>query len=425
MAQIQKGTTYVTGGSITALNINAHVDSAVLLPGAIVDQSAKAVPVGADSVLLNSVADAALRKTTLAEIAANISPAKLATARAIQLTGGVIGSTSFDGSADVTISTTLSGVSAAAVSDQANTSTGYFDVPSGTTGQRPGSPAEGNLRYNTTTGGLEFFRGTVWVKIPLTYAIEYLLIAGGGSGGAGYYSGGGGAGGVLAAPHSVNAGDIYAVVIGSGGAALPVVPRGARGLTGGNSSALGISAAGGGGGGSWNAAPIGGSGGSGGGNSYYDTTNTSSGVAGQGYSGAVGRQSVPRGGGGGGGGGGAPTGNNGGGGIGITWLNGLLYAGGGGGGAYLDTIEPGTAWAYGGGHGAGNVDVPVATAGAANTGGGGGGVNGDPGTGTSGAGGSGVFIVRYLGSQIGTGGTVTSSGGYTYHTFTGNGNYTA
>jgi hypothetical protein len=38
-----------------------------------------------------------------------------------------------------------------------------------------------------------------------------------------------------------------------------------------------------------------------------------------------------------------------------------------------------------------------------------------------GAGGSGIVIVRYLGSAQFTGGTVTSSGGYTIHTFTSNG----
>jgi hypothetical protein len=40
-------------------------------------------------------------------------------------------------------------------------------------------------------------------------------------------------------------------------------------------------------------------------------------------------------------------------------------------------------------------------------------------------GGSGVVIIRYLGGQRGTGGTVTSSGEYTIHTFTTSGTYTA
>jgi hypothetical protein len=44
---------------------------------------------------------------------------------------------------------------------------------------------------------------------------------------------------------------------------------------------------------------------------------------------------------------------------------------------------------------------------------------------TGGAGGSGIVIVRYLGGTRGTGGTITYSGGYTYHTFTSSGTFTA
>jgi hypothetical protein len=36
-----------------------------------------------------------------------------------------------------------------------------------------------------------------------------------------------------------------------------------------------------------------------------------------------------------------------------------------------------------------------------------------------------VVIVKYLGAQRGTGGTITSVGGYTYHTFTLSGTYSA
>ena len=46
-------------------------------------------------------------------------------------------------------------------------------------------------------------------------------------------------------------------------------------------------------------------------------------------------------------------------------------------------------------------------------------------SGASGNGGSGIVIIRYFGAQRGTGGTVTSSGGYTIHTFTSSGTYTA
>jgi hypothetical protein len=36
-----------------------------------------------------------------------------------------------------------------------------------------------------------------------------------------------------------------------------------------------------------------------------------------------------------------------------------------------------------------------------------------------------VVIVRYVGPQRGTGGTITSSGGYTIHRFTSSGTFTA
>ena len=52
---------------------------------------------------------------------------------------------------------------ATAVSDQANTSTGYFDLPAGTTAQRPGSPATGNVRVNTETNSLEHYYDVGWV----------------------------------------------------------------------------------------------------------------------------------------------------------------------------------------------------------------------------------------------------------------------
>ena len=55
-----------------------------------------------------------------------------------------------------------------------------------------------------------------------------------------------------------------------------------------------------------------------------------------------------------------------------------------------------------------------------NTGGGGGSVN-YPGPG--GSGGKGVVIIRYVGAQAAGGGTVSSSGEYTVHTFTGDGTF--
>jgi hypothetical protein len=65
----------------------------------------------------------------------------------------------------------------------------------------------------------------------------------------------------------------------------------------------------------------------------------------------------------------------------------------------------------------------VGVAGSVNTGGGGGG-GGYPST-AGAAGGSGIVVVSYEGAQRGTGGTITSVGGYTIHTFTASGTYTA
>jgi hypothetical protein len=76
-----------------------------------------------------------------------------------------------------------------------------------------------------------------------------------------------------------------------------------------------------------------------------------------------------------------------------------------------------------GGGGSGGVNT-IGTAGTANTGGGGGGGGANGSNGASG--GSGIVIISYASSiQRGTGGTVTTSGGYYIHTFTSSGTYTA
>ena len=60
--------------------------------------------------------------------------------------------------------TTVS-VTPTAVSDQTNSSTGYFDLPAGTTAQRPGSPTSGNMRYNSDTNSFEGYNGSAWGSI--------------------------------------------------------------------------------------------------------------------------------------------------------------------------------------------------------------------------------------------------------------------
>ncbi len=65
-------------------------------------------------------------------------------------------------------------VTPAGVSDQANSSTGYFDLPVGTTAQRPGSPGTGMIRYNTTESDYEVYDGSDWN--PLTIGSYFYIV---------------------------------------------------------------------------------------------------------------------------------------------------------------------------------------------------------------------------------------------------------
>jgi hypothetical protein len=46
-----------------------------------------------------------------------------------------------------------------------NTSTGYFDLPAGTTAQRPGSPNSGMIRFNSDLGQFEGYNGSAWSSV--------------------------------------------------------------------------------------------------------------------------------------------------------------------------------------------------------------------------------------------------------------------
>ncbi|MDZ4372182.1 MAG: Ig-like domain-containing protein [Phenylobacterium sp.] len=254
---------------------------------------------------------------------------------------------------------------------------------------------------------------TVSVTVQQTGVYEILIVAGGGGGGnAGVAGGGGGGGGGVLRVQSALTTGSYSVTVGSGGASE----------TNGGNSAFGAfgTALGGGKGGRGNAAwhADGGSGGGGGG----QIATAGAGALGQGQDGG-------RGSGGphyraGGGGGAAQAGHSGqylgNGGEGFTSAitgTAVVYGSGGGGGGYS------SAGAGAGGPGGGSgSDTGAGGGGTANRGGGGG---GGAGSGAGGAGGSGVVVVRYYGSQTASGGTVTSAGGYTIHTFTSSGTFTA
>jgi hypothetical protein len=323
----------------------------------------------------------------------------------------------------------------AAVSDQANTSTGFFDVPSGTTAERPVSATTGSLRYNSTTGFCEWYDGTNWYQFnqAKTYTAQYLVIAGGGGaggGGAAAYGGGGGGGGYVTNTTSLNLGTTYSFVVGGGGAGQ--INGGAQATNGTDSTGFGVTAIGGGYGGTNLAGRyVGNSGGSGGGGGGTSQAG-GSGTAGQGFAGGVSTStsSASTGAGGGGGGGGAvgaaATNNGGNGGVGVSSsITGAaaFYAGGGGGSCRNTAGTGGTGGSGGGGNGV--AGTGNGANGSANTGGGGGGGF----TTNGGAGGSGAVIIavpssNYSGVVTGSP-TVTTSGLNTIITFTSSGSYTA
>ena len=272
--------------------------------------------------------------------------------------------------------------------------------------------------------------------------VQVLVVAGGG-GGTTYGGGGGGGGVVYKTNHSLSASS-YSVTVGGGGARN--INVNGNGGSGGN-SVFDTMTAYGGGGGTSGGTPGAVSGGSGGG-SGRDSGNSVggaviAGIAAGGTSyGNVGGGSQGPGWDGGGGGGGAgavgglgrgngsmagEVGGNGGNGIAISITSGSTASypgtyGGGGGGSVSGNTSTSS-----GGTGGGGSGGRAGTNGTANTGGGGGGgtIIGVSTGGTSivGSGGSGVVIIRYLGAQRATGGTVTSAGGYTYHTFTSSGEF--
>jgi hypothetical protein len=261
-----------------------------------------------------------------------------------------------------------------------------------------------------------------------SYQVEYLVVGGGGSSSCNA-GGGGGGGGFRTGFTNVISGSIYTVTVGAGG----ITPNSTSPGNNGSASLFGqIVAAGGGGGGGGlsGTGPNGKVGASGGGQHRATVGNVP--ILGniptnwplvQGYNGGIGNSAGSSNAGGGGGAGqngGNSAGNQGGaGGSGSLWY-GTFYAGGGGGGGATATSGSGGP----GGGGNGGINLGSGASGSANTGGGGGG--GGNGTSIVGAaGGSGIVIIKYPGSQIGTGGTVTTSGSFTVHTFLSSSVYNA
>jgi len=261
--------------------------------------------------------------------------------------------------------------------------------------------------------------------------VDYLVVGGGGAGGG--FTGAGGGGGQYNPSSNVllTRNTTYPVIVGAGG--LQEGGDGFKGSNGQSSSFNGVISIGGGAGGAFSSdnqsLRDGSSGSSGGGGSTNGNGVGGIGTAGNnGGNGINGVGSADYSGGGGGasavGASGSLTSN---GGNGTAWIDGNYYAGGGGGFRYETSLSSNGSGGLGGGGNGGQTQpitgmLRLSTSGSANTGGGGGGaIFGDG----NWNGGSGVVKIRYTGSvSQATGGTISYSGSYTYHTFTSSGNFT-
>jgi len=417
--------------SVTTTQLTGQVSVVQLDTGSATGNGSIIVPIGTTGQRPTATAGAIRYNTTLStlESANGVSWAN-------------VGSGSASSSSSAANLTSLTGnvfISAAGGIVDSSNAVGGLVLPTGTTAQRPASAANGTIRWNSSNTWLEVYvaGNTGWYTLASTsYLIEVLAVGGGGSGGGYNAGGGGGAGGVLSVSTSTSPGLSYGVVIGGGGAGIAYPSQGNSGTN----STFGslVTAYGGGYGQTQSTGSKGGDGGSGGGAGggggvpAYSGGTAGSGTTGQGNPGGLGYFSSGADGAGGGGGAGAPGGNgssnNGGaGGAGTNSFSAWTtatgtgvsnYLGGGGGGeSYNGSSAPGGS----GGGGNGSIGAPPGTGGSGttNTGGGGGGAF------NSGSGGSGLVIVRYLGSQRGFGGTINSLGGYTYHKFTASGTYIA
>jgi fibronectin-binding autotransporter adhesin len=275
-----------------------------------------------------------------------------------------------------------------------------------------------NGTSGNATNSSNFSTGTSGSGITLSqrFLAEYLIVGGGGGGGGGGFNtglaggGGGGEAGVVSTGSSSITSGSYDIVVGVGGSGGGGGQQGYGwngeiGVSGSSSSAFGVTSAGGSYG--WGAA--------------MDTSTTWS--DGTGGWGGWNRSNQ-------GGGKSNSVGGAGGGGAGSFGVGGAASGstGGVGGTGTADSLT-GSSQTYGvgGAGGTGNSANVIGATGAANTGNGGGGGGGtSSGAAKSGgAGGSGLVVVRYQGSQAGTGGTISagsgSAAGYTLHTFTSTG----
>jgi hypothetical protein len=177
MAQIQSPETYVDGQQVTAARLNNQTNGAILLPGAVTDQPAitAGTVATADGLIIHDASASAIRKATAGDLLGSGVPIVASTigglagadivlnapaGRKIEAVGPfeVTGNSTTTGDGTVTGGLTVGGTAAF-------NATTAIKIPVGTTGERPGTPVAGQLRYNSTLDQAEVYSGTEWKAV--------------------------------------------------------------------------------------------------------------------------------------------------------------------------------------------------------------------------------------------------------------------
>lgn len=182
MAQLQSPETYVDGQQVTAARLNNQTNGAVLLPGAVTDQTALAAGTVAsgDALILHDLSASALRKATASDLLGSGIPVVTtsitgssgadlvitpAAGQKVDVNGDIEAEdATLTGGLTVTGNATLdAGLNVNGLASFNTTSA--VKIPVGTTGQRPGTPVAGQMRYNSTLDQAEVYSGTEWKAV--------------------------------------------------------------------------------------------------------------------------------------------------------------------------------------------------------------------------------------------------------------------
>lgn len=140
-----------------ASTLNVQVNSVSIGSGSIVLTDGTALP--ANAIVANAMVDVMYDGTNFQLLSDSSGGAEIITNLTLSGNLAVTGTSTFTGNVTANIAniTTIS-------SDLVFSSNGAVTMPSGTTGEQPGSPQAGMIRYNTTTSTFEGY-GSSWGSI--------------------------------------------------------------------------------------------------------------------------------------------------------------------------------------------------------------------------------------------------------------------